>query len=93
MITVRIVYRLVEFSSGHGLQNALVTHEAYFYALEALPMLLTVAVFNVVHPAAFMDGPGSDMPGLVSTIRGHFARKRGRIPLKEKVEERELTSH
>ncbi|KAK6206988.1 RTA1 domain-containing protein [Colletotrichum tabaci] len=91
MITVRIIYRLIEFSSGHGLENALITHEAYFYALEALPMLLAIAVFNVVHPAAVMNGPGSDMPGLVSTIKGHFAKNRGRIPLKENVEEQELT--
>ncbi|KAK1857219.1 rta1 domain protein, partial [Colletotrichum chrysophilum] len=37
-ITVRIVYRLVEFSSGNGVDNQLITREGYFYALEAVPM-------------------------------------------------------
>ncbi|GKT43617.1 putative lipid transporter atnI [Colletotrichum spaethianum] len=91
MITVRIVYRLIEFSSGHGIDNALITHEAYFYVLEALPMFLAIAVFNSMHPAAVMNGPGSDMPGLFSTIRSGFARRNGRIPLKEDVDEQELT--
>ncbi|GJC77271.1 putative lipid transporter atnI [Colletotrichum liriopes] len=91
MITVRIIYRLIEFSSGHGIDNALITHEAYFYALEALPMFLAIAVFNAMHPAVLMIGPGSDMPGLFSTIRGMFKGRNGKIPLKEDVEEQELT--
>ncbi|KAK1486133.1 RTA1 domain-containing protein [Colletotrichum abscissum] len=51
MISVRIIYRLIEFSSGHGIDNVLITHEAYFYVLEALPMLLAIAVFNVYYSA------------------------------------------
>ncbi|KAK2026641.1 RTA1 domain-containing protein [Colletotrichum zoysiae] len=91
MITIRIIYRLVEFSSGHGVDNALITHEAYFYVLEALPMFLAIAVFNAVHPAATINGAGSDMPGLFLTIKDGFSRRSGRIPLKEDVEEQELT--
>ncbi|KDN67771.1 putative RTA1 domain-containing protein [Colletotrichum sublineola] len=91
MITIRIIYRLIEFSSGQGFDNALITHETYFYVLEASPMLLAIAVFNAVHPAAFMNGPGSDMPGLFLTIKNTFSKRNGRMPLKEDIEEQELT--
>ncbi|KAK2061766.1 RTA1 domain-containing protein [Colletotrichum caudatum] len=91
MITIRIIYRLAEFSSGHGVANTLITHEAYFYVLEALPMFLAIAVFKAVHPAATINGAGSDMPGLFLTIKNGFSRRNGRIPLKEDVEEQELT--
>ncbi|EQB56579.1 RTA1 domain-containing protein [Colletotrichum gloeosporioides Cg-14] len=90
-ITVRIVYRLVEFSSGHGMDNQLITREGYFYGLEAVPMVLAIAVFNVVHPGAIMDGPGAEMPGLVATIKEAFRKKTGRVPLKDFGEEQELT--
>ncbi|KAK1960761.1 RTA1 domain-containing protein [Colletotrichum sublineola] len=91
MITIRIIYRLIEFSSGQGFDNALITHETYFYVLEASPMLLAIAVFNAVHPAAFMNGPGSDMPDLFLTIKNTFSKRNGRMPLKEDIEEQELT--
>ncbi|WYZ33881.1 hypothetical protein EsH8_I_000157 [Colletotrichum jinshuiense] len=91
MITMRIIYRLVEFSSGHGLENALITHEAYFYVLEALPMLLAIAIFNLVHPAMVMNGPGSDMPGLFSKTKNAYAKRKGRIPLDQDAEQQELT--
>ncbi|KAK1687431.1 RTA1 domain-containing protein [Colletotrichum godetiae] len=91
MISVRIVYRLIEFSSGHGIDNVLITHEAYFYVLEALPMLLAIAVFNVVHPSMVMNGPGSDMPGLFAIMKGGFSRRNRRIPLGQDPEEQELT--
>ncbi|KAF4975492.1 hypothetical protein FZEAL_7723 [Fusarium zealandicum] len=74
MISVRIIYRLIEFSGGMGQDNSLITNEAYFYALEAVPMLLAVLAFNVVHPGRIMTGPRSDMPGLVSMIKHKFGK-------------------
>ncbi|KAM0284391.1 hypothetical protein ACHAQH_001967 [Verticillium albo-atrum] len=91
MITARIIYRLVEFSSGHGLDNPLIAKEAYFYVLEAVPMALAVAVYNVVHPAAVMSGPGSEMPGVYAMLKLAVARRRGHLPLGRREEERELT--
>ncbi|KAF9874191.1 RTA1 domain-containing protein [Colletotrichum karsti] len=90
-ITVRIVYRLVEFSSGQGAGNRLIANEAYFFVLEAVPMVCAVAVFNVVHPGAVMSGPGSEMPGLVRTVKDALARRRGRVSLEEEGEGHELT--
>ena len=69
-ITVRIIYRLIEFSGGMGQDNALTTHEVYFYILEAVPMLVALAAFNIIHPARIMCGPESEMPGLFATLKG-----------------------
>ncbi|KAH7150291.1 RTA1 like protein-domain-containing protein [Dactylonectria estremocensis] len=78
MITVRIIYRLIEFSGGMGQDNALTTHESYFYILEAIPMLLAIGTFNIIHPGKSMTGPEADMPGLISSVRNWFAEKRGK---------------
>ncbi|KAF6803097.1 RTA1 domain-containing protein [Colletotrichum sojae] len=90
MITVRIIFRLVEFSSGHGVDNTLITREAYFYVLEAVPMVFAIAVFNAVHPGAIMKGPGSEMPGLFATIKAALAKRKGNLPLKQSASEQEL---
>ncbi|KAM5347803.1 hypothetical protein ACJ41O_007627 [Fusarium nematophilum] len=78
MISVRIIYRLIEFSGGMEQDNPLITHEAYFYALEAVPMFLALLAFNIVHPGRIMTGPHSDMPGLFSMIKNKISRKRGK---------------
>lgn len=75
MITVRIVYRLVEFSGGIEHGNALTTNEVYFYILEAAPMLCALSGFVVCHPGRFINGPGSDMPGLFTLLRNKFRRQ------------------
>lgn len=72
MITVRIIYRLVEFSGGIEKGNTLTTHEVYFYLLEAVPMLSAVTCFAVCHPGRFMNGPGSDMPGIFTWLRSNL---------------------
>ena len=43
-ITVRIVYRLVEFSSGLGPSNPLPSNEPLLYVLESAPMWLSILV-------------------------------------------------
>lgn len=68
MITVRIIYRLIEFSSG-STDNSLTRQEKYFYLLEATPMVLAITVFNLIHPAAVINGPGSEMPGVLAVAR------------------------
>ncbi|SCN68108.1 related to RTA1-involved in 7-aminocholesterol resistance [Fusarium fujikuroi] len=78
MISVRIIYRLIEFSGGMGQDNALVTHEVYFYILEAAPMFLALLAFNVVHPGRIMTGPNSDMPGLFSFIKNKIRGQKGK---------------
>ncbi|KAE8151537.1 hypothetical protein BDV25DRAFT_138772 [Aspergillus avenaceus] len=61
-ITVRIIYRLVEFSSGNNASNSIPYHEWYMFAFDAFPMLLAIGVWNVVHPGTVLQGPDAKMP-------------------------------
>ncbi|KAJ7487272.1 RTA1 like protein-domain-containing protein [Mycena galericulata] len=71
LITIRIIFRLVEFSAGEDAdQNPLPFHEAYFYVFEAVPMLFALAAMNVVHPGSVLVGPDADMPGLKMLLCG-----------------------
>jgi hypothetical protein len=60
LITMRIIFRLVEYPDGEYSQVA--THEAYFYGLEALPMVTSLVIFNILHPALVLVGPDSEFP-------------------------------
>jgi hypothetical protein len=57
-------------------------------------MVFAIAVFNVMHPGATIDGPGSEMPSLLSMfkskVKGMMARRRGKV-WSEGNEEQELT--
>ncbi|KAM5440968.1 hypothetical protein MferCBS31731_004107 [Microsporum ferrugineum] len=61
-ITVRIIYRLVEFSSGHTASNPIPHHEWYMYVFDAVPMLAAIGVWNIVHPGKILRGPDAKMP-------------------------------
>lgn len=55
---MRIIFRLVEFSSG--MYGPIPTHESYFYGLEATPMFLSISALAVIHPGRYLRGPGSE---------------------------------
>jgi hypothetical protein len=61
-ITIRIVYRLVEFSAGLGASNPLPSNEPLLYVLESAPMWLAILVWNIAHPGRFIYGPDARMP-------------------------------
>ncbi|OKL56092.1 hypothetical protein UA08_08781 [Talaromyces atroroseus] len=61
-ITVRIIYRLIEYSSGIGLNNPITTHEWFMYVFDAVPMLFATGVWAVVHPAKVLRGPDAKLP-------------------------------
>ncbi|EOA81672.1 uncharacterized protein SETTUDRAFT_99534 [Exserohilum turcica Et28A] len=61
-ITIRIVYRLAEFSGGLGASNPLPSNEPVLYVLESTPMWLAILVWNIVHPGRFIQGPDAKMP-------------------------------
>ncbi|KAH1442409.1 hypothetical protein KXW28_001763 [Aspergillus fumigatus] len=61
-ITVRIIFRLVEFSSGNDASNPILQHEWYMYVFDAVPMWFAIVVWNVVHPGAIIKGPDAKMP-------------------------------
>ncbi|KAJ7489571.1 RTA1 like protein-domain-containing protein [Mycena latifolia] len=60
LITLRIVFRLIEFSSG--VYSPITMHEAPFYCLEATPMFLALFLWNVFHPGQVLVGPDSEFP-------------------------------
>lgn len=63
LITIRIIFRMVEFASGiDASKNPIPYHEAYFMALDALPMFIAIALMNVVHPGRILQGEGSEFP-------------------------------
>lgn len=84
---MRIIFRLVEFSRGSDVSNPLLTSEAFFYALEAVPMLLAVASFNVTHPGVILVGPASEMPGFFATTKNTFRRRRGHRKMVDESDE------
>lgn len=61
-ITVRIIYRLVEFSAGQTTANPIPYHEWYMYVFDAVPMLLAIVVWNVAPPGAVLQGPDAQLP-------------------------------
>lgn len=63
LITVRIIYRLIEFAAGLDPdKNPLPYHEAYFMVLDALPMLIACMLLNFAHPGMVLQGEGSEFP-------------------------------
>lgn len=61
MITIRIIFRLIEYSSG--INSSIPNHEAFMFIFESIPMLVAIVLFNFVHPGAVMAGKESDIPG------------------------------
>lgn len=47
-IYIRSIYRTIELSQGWS--GYLITHESYFIALDGAMMIISVAVFNLLHP-------------------------------------------
>lgn len=62
LITIRIVFRIVEFSAGTGLSNPLPHYEGYALGLDAVPMILAIGVLAVFHPGLALRGAESEFP-------------------------------
>jgi hypothetical protein len=63
LITIRIVFRLVEFSAGIDESvNALIAKEGYAFGLDAVPMMLALLLLATVHPGIVLKGPHSEFP-------------------------------
>ncbi|RYO40838.1 hypothetical protein AA0111_g1145 [Alternaria arborescens] len=61
LITIRIVFRLVEFSAGiDESANALIGTEGYALGLDAIPMMLALLLLAIVHPGLVLKGPDSE---------------------------------
>ena len=53
-LSIRIVYRIVEF--GRGANSTEQTHEVYYYVFDAAPILVSFALWSVVHPGPVLQG-------------------------------------
>jgi hypothetical protein len=63
LITIRIVFRLVEFSAGiDESANELIGTEGYASELDAVPMMLALLLLAAVHPGLVLKGLGSEFP-------------------------------
>ncbi|KAJ6442574.1 rta1 domain-containingprotein [Purpureocillium lavendulum] len=65
LLVVRSVVRAVEYLQGEG--GFVVSHEAFIYACDALPMFAIMAVLAVLHPAKLIR----DARGLAGDCEGH----------------------
>jgi hypothetical protein len=71
LITVRIIFRMVEFAAGDDPEkNRIPYTEAYLFALDALPMLLCVVLLNIIHPGRTLQGENSEFP------KGHTRKEK-----------------
>ena len=60
LITVRVIFRLVEYAAG---TDSTVAHsESFFYVFDALPMFTAIALFNVYHPGHVLAGSEGEFP-------------------------------
>ena len=73
---MRIVYRLVEFSPGAGMDNPLLTSEMYPFMLDAFPMLVALVLLNAMHPGFVLRGPESEFPHLSRAEKKEDKRRR-----------------
>ena len=62
----RIVFRIIEFSSGVGtkLELTIDTNEWFLYVFDEMPMFLALVVFLIYHPGRVLKGPDSEFPKL-----------------------------
>ena len=57
-ISVRIIFRLVEFSNGTTSDNQILNVEWYQYVFDSIPIFFAGLVFVISHPGTYMQGPG-----------------------------------
>lgn len=60
LITVRIIFRLCEYSQG--VDTPLAKNEAALYVLDITTMFIAILFFNIFHPGWYLAGPESEFP-------------------------------
>ncbi|KAF7314403.1 hypothetical protein MKEN_00913100 [Mycena kentingensis (nom. inval.)] len=74
-ITIRSVFRAVEFAGGHD--GPIQTTEAYFYFLDALPLWISMTLFCIIWPTRVLNRvplPGFSGASSTSTIEMYGPR-------------------
>lgn len=57
LIMIRSLFRAVEYLQGFD--GYLLSHEVYLYIFDAVLMVITMALFNFVHPVEILGGTAS----------------------------------
>lgn len=83
LITMRIIFRLIEFSAGSDISNPLPYHEIYALVLDAFPMVLALTILSVGHPGLVLKGPESEFPSRKERRAEKKAKKAAKKALKE----------
>ncbi|KAF2706984.1 RTA1 domain-containing protein [Pleomassaria siparia CBS 279.74] len=84
LISMRIIYRLIEFSAGAGVSNPLPYHEIYPLILDAFPMVTAITILTVIHPGMVLKGPESEFPSRKETRAAKKAKKAEKKAAKNK---------
>jgi len=87
LISMRIIFRLLEFSAGTDTSNPLPYHEKYALALDAFPMAFAISILAVLHPGLALRGPESEFP---SRKERKAEKKRVKAEKKKAKEERKF---
>ncbi|CAK7235066.1 hypothetical protein SBRCBS47491_009163 [Sporothrix bragantina] len=80
LISFRLFYRIAEFGGGVKPSNPVPFHEAYGYAMDALPMAICLLLLAVMHPGRLLTGPDADLP--------HMSRKEKKAAKQAKKQEK-----
>jgi len=90
LITIRIIYRLIEFSDGYD--TVITRHEAFFYCLDGVPMFLAFSLFNIYHPGKVLVGPESNFPKRTKAEKREEKRQKKEEKRQRKEEKRNKKS-
>ncbi|KAL5359568.1 RTA1 like protein-domain-containing protein [Aspergillus floccosus] len=85
MITVRIIFRLCQFSRGTDPNNPVLTHEFYEYVFDAVPMVLALVALNLIHPGMVLQGPDSEFPRISRKEKKRLRREKKEKKRQEKL--------
>jgi hypothetical protein len=86
LITVRIIFRLVQYSAG--VNSDIPTHEVYFYVFEALPMSAAIYLTNIIHPGRWPVGPESEFPKKTGKEKKEEKRRKSEAKKAAKAEKK-----
>ncbi|KIJ67458.1 hypothetical protein HYDPIDRAFT_108232 [Hydnomerulius pinastri MD-312] len=67
ILIMRCIYRTIEFGQGLG-DGYLLTHEAFFYVFDSLPLLVGISTYAIYWPTRYLQpslsSPSEEMAGI-----------------------------
>ena len=85
LISIRIIFRLVEFSAGADVSNPLPYHEVYPLVFDAFPMVTAITILTAIHPGIALKGPQSEFPSRKQKRAEKKAKKAKKVALRGEV--------